>query len=276
MKSIFKVGIPAVVAAGAITAVALLAVMAPNGNIKIANAQAATATPTAAGETPTAGPITPVADSGSTKTDIGVSGTGHVSVTPDTAVASIGVEITAPTLAAATKESSDKMTAVIAALKAQGVDAKDIQTSSYNVYPITNQPKEGETPAITGYRVSNIVTVKVRKIDDVGKVLDASLEAGANSVNSVYFIVNDPSKAQDEARIAAVKEAMAKAETLATAAGVKVGKIISISDVQAGVFPIYRTDAFQSVPAAANGAGPVETGSTEVTATVEMHFEIAQ
>lgn len=255
MNRISKLGIPVLLAAGAIAAVAALAVLSPSGNPKIASAQTATDTP---------------------KTDIGVSGTGKVSVTPDTGVASIGVDITAPTLAAATKESSEKMAAVIAAIKAQGVDAKDIQTSSYSVYPITNTPKEGETPAITGYRVSNIVTVKIRAIENVGKVLDASLEAGANSVNSVYFIVNDPSKAQDEARTAAVKEAMAKAQTLATAAGVKVGKIISISDIQAGVVPIYRTDAFQSVPAAAGGAGPVETGSTEVTATVEMHFEISQ
>jgi uncharacterized protein YggE len=255
MKQIGKFAIPTLLAAGTIAFVAFLAVTTQTGRPGVASAQTATDTP---------------------KSDIGVSGTGRVSVTPDTAIASIGVEITAPTLAEATKEASEKMTAVVNAIKAAGVDAKDIQTTSYNVYPLTNSPKEGETPKITAYRVSNIVTVKVRKIADLGTILDGALEAGANSVNSVFFTVNDPSKAQDEARTAAVKEAMAKAQTLATAAGVKVGKIISISDIQGGVIPYYRSSVFESVPAQAGGAGPVESGSTEIVATVEMHFEIAQ
>lgn len=255
MKRISKFGIPALLAGGTIAVVAIVAVLAQASTPKVANAQTPTNTP---------------------RSDIGVSGIGRVSVTPDTAIASIGVEITAPTLAEATKESSDKMTAVINAIKAAGVDAKDIQTTSYNVYPLTNQPKEGETPKVTAYRVSNIVTVKVRKIDDVGKVLDGALEAGANSVNSVFFTVNDPTKAQNDARTFAVKDAMAKAQTLATAAGVKVGKIISISDIQSGVVPLFRTNAYESAPAASGGAGPVETGSTEITATIEMHFEIEQ
>jgi uncharacterized protein YggE len=107
-------------------------------------------------------------------------------------------------------------------------------------------------------------------------VLDATIEAGANSVNSVYFMVDDPSKAQEEARTLAVKDAMAKAQTLASAAGVKVGRITSISDIQNVGIPFFRNSAFDSVPAAAGGAGPVETGSNEITATVEMHFEIDQ
>lgn len=254
MKSIRKLAIPALLAAITVAAVAIVAVMSQGIAPQTAHAQTGTDT---------------------TKSDIGVSGSGHVTVTPDTAIASIGVDITAPTLAEATKEAADKMTAVIAAIKAQGVDAKDIQTSSYNVYPITNSPKEGESPKITGYHVSNIVTIKVRKIDDVGKVIDASLTAGANSVNSVFFTLDDPSQAQNDARTAAVKDAMAKAQTLATAAGVKVGKIISISDIQTNV-PLFRTGAFESAPAAAGGAGPVETGSTDITANVEMHFEIVQ
>ncbi len=254
MNRITKFTIPAMFAAGTIVAVAIIAAMAQASAPNTADAQ-----------------TTPNAP----RTDIGVSGTGRVSVTPDTAVASIGVEITAPTLAEATKEASDRMTAVIAAIKAQGVDAKDIQTSSYNVFPITNQPKEGETPKITAYRVSNIVTVKVRKIADVGKVLDAAIVGGANSINSVFFTVNDPSKAMDEARTAAVKAAMAKAETLATAAGVKRGKIISISELSGGVIPLFKSGAFESAQGG-DGAGPVETGSTEITATVEMHFEIDQ
>ncbi len=256
MNRLTKLGVPALLAAGILVAAAGFAVMGQVGSPNVANAQTTTTTP---------------------KTDIGVSGTGKVSVTPDTAIASIGVEITAPTLEEATAQASEAMTKVIEAIKAQGVDAKDIQTTSYNVYPLTNSPKEGETPTVTAYRVSNIVTVKVRNIDNVGKVLDAALAAGANSINSVYFIVDDPSAAQEEARTAAVKDAMAKAQTLAAAAGVEVGPIISISEITGVPIPFYRGayDAM-AVPAAAGGAGPVETGSTEVSVTVEMHFEIAQ
>lgn len=255
MNRIARITFPTLLAIGTLLAVALIAVLMNDGAQSTANAQTTTGAP---------------------RTNIGVVGTGKVTVQPDTAIASVGVEITAPTLAEATKEASEKMTAVINAIKAQGVDAKDIQTTSYNVYPITNQPKEGESSQITAYRVSNIVTVKIRDIDNVGKVLDAAIAAGANSVNSVFFTVDDPTKAETEARTLAVKDAMAKAETLASAAGVKVGKIISITETSGSVAPIYR-GAFESVPGASGGgAGPVETGSTDITVNVEMHFEIAE
>lgn len=254
MSKLTKFSLPVFLAAGTLVIIALVAVMAQN-EARVAHAQS---------PTPTA-----------PRTDLGVSGTGRVFIAPDTAIASIGVDITAPTLAEATKQASDQMTAVINAIKAQGVDAKDIQTSSYNVYPITNQSKEGETPKITGYHVTNIVTVKIRNIANVGKVLDAAIAAGANSINSVMFTVDNPAKAQEEARTLAVKDAMAKAQTLATAAGVKVGKIIVISELSGGVQPIYKTVEY-AVPQAAGGAGPVETGQNEIAVTVEMHFEIAQ
>lgn len=253
MNRITKFSITILLSVLTIAAVAVIAVMADASAPSSVNAQTTTTPP---------------------RTSIGVSGIGRVNVTPDTGIASLGVEITAPTLAEATKLGNERMTAVLDAIKAQGVDPKDIQTSSYNVYPLTNNPKEGESPQVTAYRVSNIVTVKIRAIANVGQVLDAALEAGANSINSVFFTVNDPSKAQDEARTLAVKDATAKAQTLATAAGVKVGKLFSISEVSGGVIPFYR-GAFESAPAG-GGAGPVETGSTEISVSVELHFEIAE
>jgi uncharacterized protein YggE len=249
MNRITKFGMPVLLA---VATIAVLAVLSIATNAQVASAQT--------GDTPK----TP---------DIGVTGTGHVLVQPDIAIANVGVDITAATLADATKQASDKMTAVLTAIKGQGVDAQDIQTVSYNVYPITNQPKEGETPKITGYHVNNIVSVKVRTMANVGKVLDAALGAGANSINSVTFTVNDPSKAQDQARTQAVQNAMAKAKTLASAAGVQVGKIMSISEVSSPV--MFRSGAFDTAPAA-SGAGPVEAGQTEITVTVEMHFQISQ
>ena len=120
------------------------------------------------------------------------------------------------------------------------------------------------------------MTVKIRNIANVGKVLDAAIAAGANSVNNVMFTVDNPAKAQDEARTLAVKDAMAKAQTLATAAGVKVGSIIVITELSGGVQPIYKTADYAAAPATSGGAGPIETGQNEISVNVEMHFEIAQ
>jgi uncharacterized protein YggE len=254
MNALKKIALPWILAGGALAGIMVLTLWTQTG-VKTARAQSPT-------------PNAP-------RAEIGVSGMGRVFVTPDIALASIGVDITAPTLAEATKQASEQMTAVLDALRAQGVAAQDIQTSSYNVYPITNQPKENETPKITGYHVTNIVTIKIRKIANVAQVLDAAIAAGANSVNNVMFTVDNPAKAQDEARALAVHDAMAKAQTLATAARVKVGNVTVISELSGNVQPIFKMrDSFDAE--AAGGAGPVEAGQNEITVTVEMRFEITQ
>lgn len=272
--------VPAAVLSIAIAAVAW-AVVQP-GAVGIAAAQSSTATPlptTGPALTATPAPVTvpptPAPGAGQVRSDIGVVGTGRVFAAPDTAMLNIGVEITGATLEAASKDASDRMAKLLAAIKAQGVDAKDIQTTNYSIYPITSNPKEGESPTITGYRVSNQVTVKVRKIDDAGKVLDAAIAAGANSVGNVFFTVDDPTKFENDARALAVKDAQAKAQVLATAAGVKVGRIIAITEATGGVRPFFK-DSFAAAPAAAGGGGPIETGQNEITVQVEMHFEIAE
>lgn len=207
-------------------------------------------------------------------TDIGVTGTGDVFASPDTAVASVGVEITGTTLAQATADTSARMTAVLAKIKSMGVDPKDIATVSYSVNPITSNPKEGEIPSITGYQVTNIVQVKIRNLDNVGKILDAAIAAGANSLNSLYFSIDDPSSIQASARKSAVADAMTKAKTLADAAGVKLGPIISLTENVSGPRPLFSRAA---VPAALGVApGPIESGQTQVSVSVEMHFQIVQ
>lgn len=207
------------------------------------------------------------------KREITVSGTGTVSAQPDEASISIGAQITAPTLAEATKQASDIMTKVLAAIKAQGVDAKEIQTSSYTVNPITNY-KENEPATVTGYQVMNVVTVKVKKLDTVGQVLDAGMGAGANYLGGVFFGVADSSKYENDARTAAVKSATAIAQTLATAAGVKLGNIVSITEGSFNLPPPlpYARSAADS----ASGVGPVETGSMDIMTNVVMVFEISQ
>src|ERR1700674_3542362 len=130
---------------------------------------------------------------------ITVSGMGQVNAKPDEATITIGVQMTSPTLVEATKQADDAMTKVLDAIKQQGVDATEIQTSNYSVTPIQNY-KEGAPSTITGYQVSNVVTVKVKKIENVGKVLDAGMGAGANYLGGVFFGVADPSPYEKDAR----------------------------------------------------------------------------
>ncbi|MCG3142699.1 MAG: 26 kDa periplasmic immunogenic protein [Anaerolineae bacterium] len=202
-----------------------------------------------------------------------VSGTGRASGAPDQATISIGVQITAPTLAEATKQAAATMTQVLEALKKQGVDDKDIQTSAYNVNPITNY-KEGQTPQITGYQVMNVVTVTVKDLKQVGNILDAGMSAGANYLGGVSFSIADPKPLETQARTAAVHDAQQKAQTLADAAGVKLGRVLSIAEgVASNPLPVMYRSAMVADAAA---PGPVQAGSLDVNVNVEMRFEIAE
>lgn len=203
-----------------------------------------------------------------------VSGAGRVSGAPDQASISIGVQITAPTLAEATQQAAANMTKLLDAIKAQGVDSKDIQTSIYNVNPITNY-KEGQPPQITGYQVMNVVNVMVKNLDKVGSVLDAGMGAGANYLGGISFSIADTKTLETNARVLAVQDAQQKAQTLAQAAGVKLGRVLLITEgvsVSApSPLPYGRAMAADAV-----APGPTQAGSLEISTNVEMRFEIAE
>ncbi|HEX7594375.1 MAG TPA: SIMPL domain-containing protein [Anaerolineae bacterium] len=204
---------------------------------------------------------------------VSVTGTGKVGVKPNIATSSIGIEVTATTLADATSQANAKMAAVIDKIKSFGVADKDIQTVNYNVQPITEQPKpNGGTPRITGYNINNQVSVTVRKIDDLGKILDAAVAAGANNIYGVSFSIDDPTPYQQQARAAAVKDAMDKASQLAKAGGVTLGKIVWISEGSIEPRPVLRAAAAPSLGGGA--AVPVETGQLEIAVSVDMRFAL--
>lgn len=206
-------------------------------------------------------------------TGIVVSGQGTASAKPNIALASVGVETTAPNLADATSQNTTKMSAVLEKLKSLGVADKDIQTVDYSVIPIQNQTRSDSNtpPAITGYRVSNQVRVTVRKIDDLGKILDQAITAGANRVYGVSFSVDDPSTFQQQARAAAIKDAQAKATQLAQNAGLQLGPVLSITEASTGPRPLLSAaDAFSAAAAAV----PVQTGELQIMVNVQMRFAI--
>lgn len=208
-----------------------------------------------------------------TKTDsFTVEGTGKVTAAPDVAVVNAGVTAQGASVKAVQDQLNKAQNALIDAVKKAGVDAKDIQTSNYNINP-TYDFRSG-SQRITGYQASSNVTIKVRKIDSANAVIDAATAAGANEVGGITFDVDDKTKAQNEAREKAVAEAKRKAEDAARIAGFKLGRVINYSENFGGeprpVFMMAKTDS----AAPEQAPTQVEPGTNEITVTVSLSYEI--
>ena len=196
-----------------------------------------------------------------------VNASGSVYAAPDQATVQLGVTSQASTAADALKQNSADTTAVIDAIKKLGVDAKDISTSNFNVYPTYDT----SGTRINGYQVNNSVTVVIRDISTSGTILDQVVTAGANNISGLNFGIADASKFQADARTRAIDEARAKAEAMAKAAGVTLGDIISINESvnYQPEFPYAR-----GMVADAAMAVPVEAGQQEISVSVTLVYEI--
>jgi uncharacterized protein YggE len=200
---------------------------------------------------------------------ISVSAVGRVTVRPDTALVHVGAEARAPALADATADIDRRLREVLARVKALGVAEADIATVTYSVDPLVTQgPRDDVPPHIAGYRVSNVVQVRVRDLAAVGRILDAAIAAGANTLPSLQFTVNDRSGPESRARVLAVREAAAKASQMAAAAGVRLGELVLLGE-GGGVRPVMQHARYTL-----NAPGPVEPGQLEVEVTVEAQYLI--
>jgi uncharacterized protein YggE len=213
---------------------------------------------------------TPVA--GSSGPTVTVGGQGTATISPDLATVTIGVQISNADLAEAQSEASTQMNAVIEAIKGNGVEDADIQTSYYNVNVLSNYDNNGNPIEVTGYQISHQVTVTVRDLDSLNTILESSVDAGANTIYGISFGIADPSAAETEARKAAVEDAKAKAQELADAAGLQLGSIVSIVEgVQDST--VYPAGQFAG---GKGGAGvAVESGSLQVSVNVQITFELS-
>ena len=211
----------------------------------------------------------PGADTGG----ITVSGHGEVKVPPDTAVFTIGVQVTATSVADARDRAAKAADAVISSIKKDGVDEKDIQTAGLSIQPQFDY-KNGSEPRITGYQVTNQVTVKVRKLDTVSNVIDDATAAGGDAVRlqGINFVVDDDEKAVEQAREAAMNDAKAKASQLAKLGGVQLGDPLTISESQTAP-PVFEGRGV-AVPAAADSSTPIQTGTNTVSVDVSVRWQI--
>jgi uncharacterized protein YggE len=201
---------------------------------------------------------------------ITVTGEAMTSVAPDRVTMRLGVATQGKTAREASDSNAKTMTAVIAAIKAAGADERDIQTTRLTLQPVFEQKPNGP-PHLTGFRASNDVTVK---LDDVGKLaglIDRAVAAGANEMSGIEFGISDQSKRLDEARAQAITDARRKAEIYAKAAGVVVGRPVSITENSATPPPRpMSAAAFRAAPT------PVSPGELALQATVSVSFELTQ
>lgn len=202
-----------------------------------------------------------------------VTGTGQAKAAPDEANFSAGVVAMGTTAREALAANSKAMNAVIASLKRQGVPDKSIQTANISLNPQYKpcKPDVACTPKISGYEVSNTVTVTT-EIGKAGPVLDALVASGANQIGGISFAIHDPKPLLSEARTAAVKDALDRAQTIARAAGVTLGPILEMNEGGSYVpRPMFKTFAARAV---AQEAMPVAGGEETLSANVSVTFEI--
>jgi uncharacterized protein len=205
---------------------------------------------------------------------ISVSGTGRVILTPDVADLRLGVLVQRSTVSAARADAAKAMTAVIAALKKRGIADADIQTSAISLQPQYSYVN-ANAPRIVGYQFSNSLAATVRKLDVLGDAIDDALAAGATSLDSVTFRVDDETKAEAQARTAALADAKAKADALASGAGVSIQGVSSITETIAPTpYPIFYGQSAAGAPADKQIATPVQPGTNEVSVTVAVVYLI--
>lgn len=211
--------------------------------------------------------------SGPRRSTLTVTGEGKASAVPDMASLTSGVVSEGKTAREALDANSSAVAQLIEAIKAAGIEPRDIATSGFSVQPQYAPPKKdsNEAPRIAGYQVSNNVTVRVRDLGKLGTLLDEMVSKGANQIGGIAFDIANPDALEDAARVAAVKDARHQAGLIAEASGVRLVRVLSISG-EGGPRPMPRMMAAPAMMKA--DAVPVEAGETELRAGVTITYEI--
>lgn len=196
-----------------------------------------------------------------------VTGEATIAVAPDTAMIRIGVGSLDKTAREASDANSKQMTAVLAAIKSNGISERDVQTSQLSLQPQYDPNKAG-TARLTGFQATNQVTVRIRDIGKLATLLDAAIAAGANEMSGIEFVVSDQSKLLDRARDDAIADAHRKAELYAKAAGARLGHVVAISEEGSAPPP-------RPMQALRAGAVPIAPGEQTLRAVVTVSYELA-
>ena len=205
---------------------------------------------------------------------LSVSAQAETTRVPDIAHLSTGVVTQAADANAAMRANAAQMTRVVDAIRKAGIAERDIRTSGINVNP-QYRYAENQAPAITGYQASNTVSLKVRDIGNLGKVLDALVASGANQVNGPGFEIDKPEAVYDEARRDALKQAQARAQMYASELGLRVRRIVSISEGNGGFGPPVPMMAMARMDKAEAGT-PIAPGESTLSVNLDVVFELGR
>jgi uncharacterized protein YggE len=206
------------------------------------------------------------------KRTITINGKGSVKAAPDKVSVSAGVESQAPTAKEALAKNTAAMTKVVETLKAAGIAPEDIQTTTFAVGPRYDTSDDGKPPRIIGYSVINSVFVTTHDLDKLGTILDQLVTAGANSIGGITFDIDKPDEKQNEARKAAMEDAIAKARLYVEAAGAELGPVMTITE-QGGYVPRTMAAAPMMEASAAKPV-PIEPGTESVDIEVQVTWEL--
>jgi uncharacterized protein len=194
----------------------------------------------------------------------------EIKVSPDRATIQISVQTRAPTAAAAGTQNATRVQAVLSALRALGLTNDQLSTVNYNVHP-DYRHREGRDPEIIGYNVTNTIVADIRRLDQVGPVIDAALAAGANMMTSLQFYASNTEAARRSAIAGAIAKARAEAEAAAQAAGGTLGPLLEISVGPAFPQP-PRPMMMDMVVASGRAATPIQPGEQTLSVTVSTRW----
>lgn len=208
-------------------------------------------------------------------TTFNLSAYGETLVAPDMATINLGVQTDAPTAAEALKANGARMNQVMAALKKAGIAARDIQTSNLSLNA-QYAYEQNQPPKLTGYQASNQVTITVRDLTKLGAAVDATVGAGANTVNGISFGLVNPQAAEDAARLEAVKALRAKAELYGRATGYKTVRLVNLSEGGGYTPAPPPMPVFAMAKREMADATSISAGELKVRIDVSAVYEVSQ
>ena len=209
--------------------------------------------------------------------EITANGRGEVRLAPDYAYVTVGVTTQSPSAVETASQNAAKVAAIISALRALGLTEQQVTTSGYNLTQIYEYPKN-QQPRLSGFTARNAIRAEVRHLDDLGKVIDAAINAGATDVSSVQFLASSTDQARRTALADAVKQARSDADVMARAAGGSLGRLISVNTSGVSQPIAIRGNTFESVQVTAAGLSggmptPIAPGELNVIAMVFTRWE---
>jgi len=209
------------------------------------------------------------------RSSITVTETGEVYAVPDLGIISFSVIAAADTVNEAMENNTEDNNSIIEALKNEGIEPKDIKTTSFNVYPVYNYPENGSR-TLDGYEVNQTVTVKIRKMDNLGRIISQATANGATNVSQLQLTIDDEAKLKDQARSIAIDKAKEKARKLAGQLGSSLGKVVDFNENFYQPYYFEETVA-RDAELGFGGSAPVpniQTGENKISVAVTITYEI--